>query len=62
MTQFIASRTVASGNESIGTQWIETAVFPPTATLQEVWDWADRYQKLFGYGLLTLSIDSKEKP
>ena len=58
---FIASRTCASGNESIGTQWTETGVFSPTDTLQDVWEWSEQFQQRFGYGTLTISID-KDSP
>lgn len=38
--QFVVMQEYAEGNESVGSMWIGAAVFPPTATLAEVWKWA----------------------
>lgn len=29
----------ANGNESVGTMWLETKIFPRTATIEEVLKW-----------------------
>lgn len=39
-TKFIVIQERAAGNSSIGTEWLETASFPPETTLAEVWEWA----------------------
>lgn len=39
-TMFVAVHERASGNESVGTEWLETRSFPPTATIAEVYVWA----------------------
>lgn len=54
---FIAVKECASGNESIGTEWVETAVFPPSATLQEVWDWQEEHARGLGRLMLTRPRD-----
>lgn len=38
--QFVVMQECSAGNESVGDMWIGAAVFPPTATLAEVWKWA----------------------
>jgi hypothetical protein len=37
----IAVQECASGNESVGTEWLETKSFSKNATLEEVMKWAD---------------------
>lgn len=31
----------AAGNESVGTEWVETAIFPANATLEAVLSWRE---------------------
>lgn len=38
--QFIVIEECSAGNESVGSEWLETATFPPTATLADVWAWS----------------------
>ncbi len=38
--EFIAIRDMAAGNESVGTMWQETKIFPENATIEEVMNWA----------------------
>lgn len=38
-TQFVVMVERSAGNESVGSEWIDTGSFPPTATLAEVWAW-----------------------
>ncbi len=38
--RFVVMAERSSGNESVGDMWIETATFPPDATLAEIWTWA----------------------
>jgi hypothetical protein len=38
--QFVVMQECSNGNERVGDMWIETHVFPPTATLEEIWKWA----------------------
>jgi hypothetical protein len=40
---FVIVQERAAGNAEVGTSWQETGVFPPTATLAEVWEWALGY-------------------
>lgn len=41
--QFVVVQERAAGNAETGTAWPETGVFPPTATLADVWAWAQSY-------------------
>jgi hypothetical protein len=38
--QFVVLQERSTGNETVGNAWTETATFPPTATLADVWRWA----------------------
>lgn len=40
MAKFVILQERSAGNETVGNAWTDTAVFPPTATLAEVWAWA----------------------
>jgi len=35
--QFVIVQERSNGNESVGDMWVDAHVFPPTATLEEVW-------------------------
>ncbi len=35
--QFVVMQERSNGNESVGDMWVDTYVFLPTATLEEVW-------------------------
>ncbi len=37
--QFVVLQERSNGNESVGDMWTEARVFPPTATLAEVFAW-----------------------
>ena len=39
MREFVVMWEKSAGNESVGEMWIETAVFPETATLADVASW-----------------------
>ena len=38
--QYIVLQERSAGNESVGSEWIEAGSFPPTATLEQVYQWA----------------------
>lgn len=38
--KIVAIKERSEGNESVGTMWLETKVFEPTATVLEVLEWA----------------------
>ena len=40
--QVVAVAEQAKGNESVGTMWLDTAIFTRESTLDEVLDWAER--------------------
>ena len=45
--EIIIIKECSSGNETVGSMWLETKKFPPTATLEEVLMWKEaRYGKL----------------
>lgn len=46
-TTIVAMLERAEGNESIGTMWIDAAVFPATAPLSDVIRWAEEAAKTF---------------
>ena len=50
----IATAQRSGGNETVGDMWDETRTFPPTATAQEIMDWAASVQIS---GKLTLTPD-----
>ena len=58
--KFIALQEKSAGNESVGSEWIETKSFDSTATLQEVWEWAmGQYHKTTNkHGRLMIQVDS----
>lgn len=39
--RFVAIQERSTGNESVGSMWLDTKVFPPDTTLEEVWRWAN---------------------
>jgi len=42
--QFVVIRDMSAGNDSVGEMWQETKIFPETATLKDVMEWAmDEY-------------------
>lgn len=41
MSDFVIIRDMSAGNASVGEMWQETAIFPSTATLLEVMEWAE---------------------
>ena len=47
-TQFIVLQERSAGNETVGNAWTDAATFPPTATLAEVWAWAQSREALTG--------------
>lgn len=40
-TQFVVMQECSAGNAEIGEMWTAAGTFPPTATLAEVWKWAN---------------------
>lgn len=41
--RFIVMTECINGNASVGTEWIETKVFEPHVSIQEVWEWARKH-------------------
>lgn len=41
--QFVIIQECSAGNESVGSEWMEVATFPSTATLADVWKWRESY-------------------
>jgi len=39
-TRYVIIRDESAGNETVGEMWKETKIFPGTATLDEVMEWA----------------------
>ena len=41
MREFVVMQEKAAGNASVGEEWIDTAIFPETATLADIaaWTW-----------------------
>lgn len=56
---FVAVLECANGNGVVGSMWVETAIFPPTATVAEVHAWAK--SKPSG-GRLIITVASDPKP
>ena len=66
MMKIVAMKEQSDGNESVGSMWIETAIFEPTDTLADVLAWVVKIRKLLDitenrkcagkYGRLMLSV------
>ena len=41
--KYVVIRDMSGGNDSVGEMWQETKIFPATATLMEVMDWATNH-------------------
>ena len=54
--KIIAIKERAEGNESVGTMWVETAVFDEKSTLGDVMKWAGVQVHATKYGKLMLSL------
>lgn len=50
--QFVILQERSAGNETVGNAWTDTATFPPTATLAEVWEWARLRDAMTGRTML----------
>lgn len=56
--QFVIMQERSNGNESVGDMWIDTHVFPPTATLAEVWTAVNRDALVGGKTILRPDSES----
>lgn len=53
----IAIRECANGNDSVGTQWLETKIFLEVHTLSDVMAWEQKIYRRNGKGRLILTVD-----
>jgi len=58
--RFIAIQEKSAGNESVGSEWLETKSFNENTPLSEVWKWAMRQYpaSVNKNGRLMIQIDS----
>ena len=49
--RIVAIKEMASGNESVGTEWVETKIFDATTPVSEIVKWKSKYK-----GRLMLTI------
>lgn len=49
---FVIVQECAIGNGQVGDMWLETAVFPSDATLEDVWKWRAKFKGANGGRLM----------
>jgi hypothetical protein len=55
--RFVAIQERSNGNEQVGDMWLETKVFPPETTIEELWRWANG-GAVTGHGRLMIRPDA----
>lgn len=55
----VAVKERCDGNESVGSMWLETAIFKSTDRLSEVMNWAEKFMGK-GKTILTIPTETRE--